>query len=146
MTLLDERERVAITFTLGMDYIPVEKILERGQLRVDVLDATYPGRPVDREAYCEFYLNEQILFKTSAIKKLMRPVWNDFFVVEIRSRIDAMFRVTLHEIDDRLRTKIFVGNAVIDLQRLEPCRTQDRTIYMAETSGSIRLQLFFRPE
>jgi hypothetical protein len=39
MTLLDERERVAITLTLSMDYFPVEKNIELGQLRVDVLDA-----------------------------------------------------------------------------------------------------------
>lgn len=144
--LVDEHERVAIAFTLSMDYIPVEKNIEMGQLRVDVLDAIYPGRHVDKDAYCEFYLNEQMVFKTHAVKKSLRAAWNEFFEVEVQSRIDARFRVTEYEHDAILGTEKAVGNAVIDLQRLEPCRPKDRRIHMAETSGLIRLQILFRPE
>ena len=79
MTLLDERERVAITFTLSMDYIPVEKNIEMGQLRVDVLDAIFPGHHLYMDAYCEFYLNGQMVFKTHSIKSSEHPAWNEFF-------------------------------------------------------------------
>jgi hypothetical protein len=35
-----------------------------GLLRVDVLDAVYLERHVGKDAYCEFYLNKQMMFKT----------------------------------------------------------------------------------
>jgi Ca2+-dependent lipid-binding protein len=146
MTLLDERERVAITFTLSMDYIPVEQNIEMGQLRVDVLDATYPGVYINRHVYCKFYLNEQMVFMTQAVEKSLQIAWNEFFEVEVRSRIDAKLRVMSYEFDPILGTQKAVYNAVIHLQRLEPCRPQDFTIQMAEAGRSIRLQLLFRPE
>lgn len=146
MTLPDERGRMAIAFRLSMDYIRVVKTIEMGQLRVDVLDATYPEPHDDRDVYCEFYLNEQMVFKTHAARKIIQPAWNEFFEVEVRSLIDARFRVMEYEHNALLRTEKAVGNAVIDLRRLEPCKPQDCTIRMAETSGSIRLQLLFRPE
>jgi Ca2+-dependent lipid-binding protein len=148
MTLLDERERVALYITLSMDYYPVEKNIEMGQLRVDVLDAIFPARHLYRNTYCEFYLNEETVFKTHAAEQYLQPRWNEFFEVEVRSRIDARFRVTLYELDSYLGTEKVVGNAVIDLQLLEPYRPQDfhSTIQMAEASGSIRLQLLFTPE
>jgi hypothetical protein len=52
-----------------MDYIRVVKTIEIGQLRVDVLDAIYPEAHVHRNVCCEFYLNEQTVFKTHAAKK-----------------------------------------------------------------------------
>ena len=146
MTLQDERERVALYFTLSMDYIPVEMNIEMGQLRVDVLDAMILGRNPYRDAYCEFYLNEQLVFKTHAVKQSLQPAWNEFFEVEVPSRIDARFRVTVYELGSYLGTEKVVGNAVIDLQRLEPCKRQDFTLELGATSGSIRLQLLFSPE
>jgi Ca2+-dependent lipid-binding protein len=143
MTLLEEGEPVTIRFTLSMDYIPVEKNIEMGQLRVDILDAIYADYHVDRDAYCEFYLNEQMVFKTHAVKKSWQPAWNEFFEVEIRSRTDARFRIMEYELDAILGIEKAIRHAVIDLQCLEPCRLQDFTI---GTSGSIRLQLLFRPE
>ena len=146
MTLQDVRERVTLYFTLSMDYIPVEKNIEMGQLRVDVLDAILPGRHLYRNTYCEFYLNEETVFKTHAAEQYLQPAWNEFFEVEVRSRIDARFRVTLYELDSYLGTEKVVGNAVIDLQLLEPCMPQDFKIQVAEASGSIRLQILFIPE
>jgi Ca2+-dependent lipid-binding protein len=147
MTLLDERERVAITFVLSMDYIPVEKNVEMGQLRVDVLDVMIPGRHPYKDACCKFYLNEQMVFKTHAVKQPLQPAWNEFFEVEVQSRIDARFRVKLKEDnEDGTLLHFSFDNALIDLQRLEPCKTQDFTIQLGKTSGSIRLQLLFRPE
>jgi len=146
MTLLAERERVALNFTLSMDYIPVEKNIEMGQLRVDVLDAILPGRHLYRNTYCEFYLNEETVFKTHAAEQYLQPAWNEFFEVEVRSRIDARFRVTLYVYEDDALSRLSFGNALIDLQRLEPCKRQDFTLQLGATSGSIRLQLLFSPE
>jgi Ca2+-dependent lipid-binding protein len=146
MTLLDERERVAINLTLSMDYIPVEKNIEMGQLRVDVLDAIFPGSHLYSYAYCKFYLNGQMVFKTHSIKKPGHPAWNEFFEIEVPSRIDAILRVTVHTDDGILKIEKVVGTAAIDLQLLEPCRPQDFTIEVPEASGWIRLQLLFRPE
>ena len=115
-----------------------------GQLRVGVLDATCPGRFDNNDAYCKFYLNEQMVFKTRAIKLSWQPA--ETFEVEVRSRIDARFSVTEYELDTYLGTEKVVGNAVIDLQLLEPCMPQDFKIQVAEASGSIRLQILFIPE
>ncbi|KAI9743091.1 MAG: hypothetical protein M1818_003386 [Claussenomyces sp. TS43310] len=139
---------------VSLKYLPVkmaldpsESINNMGSLRVDVLDATdlpSADRNGYSDPYCKFELNGKEIFKTEVQKKTLHPAWNEFFEVDIVSRTDANFVCKVYDWDfasepDKL------GNAVINVELLEPFRPQEYKLSLDGKSGTIRLRLLFRP-
>jgi len=90
---------------VSLKYIPVkmqldpgESINNMGKLRVDVLDAKdlpAADRNGYSDPYCRFELNGKEIFKTQKQKKTLHPAWNEFFEVEVPSRVAAEFVCTV---------------------------------------------------
>jgi Ca2+-dependent lipid-binding protein len=77
-----------------MQLDPSESINNMGRLRVDVLDATdlpAADRNGYSDPYCKFELNGKDIFKTQKQKKTLHPAWNEFFEVDVPSRVAADF-------------------------------------------------------
>ena len=141
-----------------MKYLPVKMRLDpsesmnnMGTLRVDVLDAAeLPS--ADRNGYsdpfCKFELNGQSVFKTKVQKKTLHPAWNEFFETPIPSRTAAKFHVRVMDWDFGDRAD-FLGEADINLEMLEPMRSQDITLVLngakgPGTAGTVHLRLLFK--
>ncbi|BGP49470.1 Tricalbin-2 [Rhodotorula kratochvilovae] len=149
------------TVTIMSKYIPVEmQILPResvnnsGIVRVELLDGK--GLPsADRngksDPYCEFWLNDDRVYKSEIIKKTLAPVWNERFEVQVPSREAAKFIVEVHDWD-RVGSSDKLGRAQIDLRDLEPFEPQERTIALADfknaaqSAGHIRVRFVFSPQ
>ncbi|GAA6050737.1 hypothetical protein JCM3770_006601 [Rhodotorula araucariae] len=149
------------TVTIMSKYIPVEmEILPResvnnsGIVRVELLDGK--GLPsADRngksDPYCEFWLNDERVYKSEVVKKTLAPVWNEHFEVQVPSREAAKFIVEVHDWD-RVGTSDKLGRAQIDLRDIEPLEPQERTIALADfrnasqSAGHIRVRLVFSPK
>lgn len=86
---------------VSLKYIPVkmqldpsESINNMGKLRVDVLDATdlpAADRNGFSDPYCKFELNGKEVYKTDKQKKTLHPAWNEYFEVDVASRVAADF-------------------------------------------------------
>lgn len=77
-----------------MQLDPSESINNMGKLRVDVLDASdlpAADRNGYSDPYCKFELNGREIFKTKTQKKTLHPAWNEFFEVDVASRVAADF-------------------------------------------------------
>ena len=140
--------------TVSARYIPVkmkldprESINNMGDLRVDVLDgAELPS--ADRngfsDPYCKFRLDDKEVFKTKVQKKTLHPAWNEFFEVPVKSRIGADFHVDVYDWDFGERAD-HLGSSVINLENLEPFKSEEVTLPLDGKSGAVRLKLLFRP-
>ena len=141
--------------TVSMKYLPVkmqldpsESINNMGTLRVDVLDAAdLPS--ADRNGYsdpfCKFQLNGKELYKTKVQKKTLHPSWNEFFECPVASRTAADFKVKVMDWD--LGDKAdYLGEAVINLELLDPFKPQEISLNLDGKSGVIRLKLLFKPD
>lgn len=140
--------------TVSGRYIPVkmkldpkESINNMGNLRVDVLDAA--GLPsADRngfsDPYCKFRLGDKDVFKTKVQKKTLHPAWNEFFEVPIKSRIGADFRVDVYDWDFGEKAD-YLGGAPVDLESLEPFKSEEVSLVLDGKSGAVRLKLLFKP-
>jgi hypothetical protein len=126
---------------------PSESINNMGSLRVDVLDGKdLPS--ADRNGYsdpfCKFELNGHTVFKTQVQKKTLHPAWNEFFEVEIPSRTAAKFLCNVYDWDFASDPD-FLGGTTINLELLEPFRSQEYNLALDGKSGTVRLKLLFKP-
>ena len=126
---------------------PSESINNSGTLRVDVLDAA-DLPPADRngysDPYCKFKLNGKDVFKTKVQKKTLQPAWNEFFEVQVASRIAANFVCDVYDWDFGDRAD-HLGAAKIGLASLEPFQQRENKYTLDGNSGVIRLKLLFKP-
>ncbi|OKL63539.1 hypothetical protein UA08_01208 [Talaromyces atroroseus] len=126
---------------------PSESINNSGELSVHVLDATNlpsADRNGFSDPYCKFKLDDKEVFKTHVQKKTLQPVWNEFFVTSVKARIGADFRVDVYDWDFGDRAD-YLGGAPVDIESLEPFQSKTVSIDLDGKSGSIRLQLLFKP-
>lgn len=140
--------------TVSGRYIPVnmkldprESINNMGNLRVDVLDAAElpsADRNGFSDPYCKFRLDDKDVFKTKVQKKTLHPAWNEFFEVPIKSRIGANFRVNVYDWDFGEKAD-YLGGTPIDLEALEPFKSEEVSLVLDGKSGAIRLKLLFKP-
>jgi len=141
--------------TVNLKYIPVkmdldpsESINNMGTLRLDILDADdlpAADRNGFSDPFCKFNLNGKDIYKTQIQKKTLHPSWNEYFEVPIRSRTAVDFKVTVWDWDfgdknDRL------GEAVINLNLLEPFKPQEIILKLDGKSGVLRLKILFKPD
>lgn len=141
--------------TVSLKYIPVkmdldpsESINNMGTLRVDVLDAAdlpAADRNGYSDPYCKFYLNGKELHKTKIQKKTLHPAWNEFFECPINSRTAAKFRVKVMD-RDLTESDDLLGEAMINLELLDPFKPKEVILALDGKSGALRLKLLFKPD
>lgn len=139
---------------VSLKYIPVnmrldpsESINNMGKLRVDVLDAKdlpAADRNGYSDPYCKFELNGKEVFKTKTQKKTLHPAWNEFFEVDVASRVAADFVCDVFDYDFGDKAD-HLGKTKIPLGLLEPFTPQEYNLNLDGKSGSIRLRLLFKP-
>ena len=127
---------------------PSESINNMGTLRVDVLDAdNLPA--ADRNGYsdpfCRFNLNGKEVYKTKIQKKTLHPAWNEFFECPIPSRTGAVFKVKVMDWDIGDKDDL-LGEAVINLEILDPFRPKETVLQLDGKSGVLKLKLLFKPD
>jgi hypothetical protein len=154
LKLRDEQGQVS-TVKVSLKYIPVkmqldmsESINNMGKLRVDVLDATdlpSADRNGYSDPYCKFELNGHSIFKTKVQKKTLQPAWNEFFEIDVPSRTGAKFNCKVYDWDFGDKAD-FLGATDINLELLDPFKSQEYNLGLDGKSGSIRLRLLFRPD
>lgn len=140
--------------TISLRYIPVKMQLDpsesfnnSGSLRVDVLDAAdlpAADRNGYSDPYCKFNLEGKEVYKTKIQKKTLHPAWNEFFEVPVRSRTHSKFEVTVFDWDFGDKADL-LGNAVINLDIIEPFKSQEVTLGLDGKSGALRLKMLFKP-
>lgn len=141
--------------TVSLKYIPVkmeldpsESINNMGTLRVDVLDAAdlpAADRNGYSDPYCKFNLNGKEVYKTKIQKKTLHPAWNEFFECPINSRTAAKFKVKVMDWDFGESADL-LGEAIINLELLDPFKPQEITLALDGKSGALRLKLLFKPD
>lgn len=141
--------------TVSLKYIPVkmkldpsESINNMGTLRVDILDADdlpAADRNGYSDPYCKFNLNGKEVHKTKTQKKTLHPAWNEFFECPVSSRTAANFKVKVLDWDFGDKADL-LGEAVIDLEVLEPFRPKEVILPLDGKSGVLRLKLLFKPD
>lgn len=119
-----------------------------GTLRVDILDADdLPA--ADRNGYsdpfCKFTLNGKEVHKTKVQKKTLHPAWNEFFECPISSRIAASLKVKVMDWDFGDKSD-FLGEAMINLEMLDPFKPKEIVLGLDGKSGVLRLKLLFKPD
>lgn len=130
-----------------MNLHPSESINNSGTLRVEVHDAAdlpAADRNGYSDPYCKFVLNDKQIHKTGVQKKTLHPAWNETFEVAVKSRTAADFRLECFDWD-RGGSDDALGNANIDLQVLEPFQKQQVTLGLNGKSGTVRLNMLFKP-
>jgi hypothetical protein len=131
-----------------MQLDPSESINNMGKLRVDVLDASdlpSADRNGYSDPYCKFELNGKEVFKTKVQKKTLKPVWNEFFEVDVASRTAAKFVCKVYDWDFG-ENPDFLGATGIDLGRLDPFKAEEYHLSLDGKCGSVRLRLIFQPD
>lgn len=126
---------------------PLESINNMGNLRVDVLDAAElpsADRNGFSDPYCKFRLEDKDVFKTKVQKKTLHPAWNEFFEVPIKSRIGADFRVNVYDWDFGEKAD-YLGGTPINLETLEPFKSEEVSLMLDGKTGAIRMKLLFKP-
>ncbi|KAK4540064.1 hypothetical protein LTR36_009805 [Oleoguttula mirabilis] len=141
--------------TVSMRFLPVKMQLDpsesfnnSGNLRVDVMDAAdlpAADRNGYSDPYCKFKLDGKEVYKTKTQKKTLHPAWNEFFEVPVRSRTGAKFEVNVYDWDFGDKAD-FLGAAAIDLAVLEPFQAQVVELGLDGKSGTIRLNMVFKPD
>lgn len=131
-----------------MQLDPSESINNMGKLRVDILDASdlpSADRNGYSDPYCKFELNGKDVFKTKVQKKTLHPAWNEFFEVDVTSRTAAKFRCNVYDWDFGEKAD-FLGGSDINLEMLDPFKSQEYNLMLDGKSGSVRLRLLFKPD
>jgi hypothetical protein len=155
--------------TVSARYIPVqmhldprESINNMGKLQVKVIKGV--NLPIadsngKSDPYCRFFIGDDDkhqIFKTEVIKKNLNPVWNEAFEVEVKTRIDSKFRVEVWDYDRGVGDDS-LGEALIDLEQLEPFQQKDVVLTLINPSkdakpptngqpSTIHLNLLFKPD
>ncbi|KAI0786120.1 tricalbin [Abortiporus biennis] len=140
-------------------YLPVPIVLEpresvnnQGSVRVELMDG-HDIHGADRggksDPFAVFELNGQKVFKSQTKKKTLHPEWNENFVVQVPSRINADFKVELFDWNQIEQAKS-LGSAKIDVADLEPFKATEKILYLQSekhgNKGYIRVSLVFTPE
>ena len=131
-----------------MELDPSESINNMGTLRLDVLDADdlpAADRNGYSDPYCKFNLNGKEVYKTKVQKKTLHPSWNEFFECPVKSRTAADFKVSVMDWDFGDKADL-LGNAVINLELLEPFRPKETVLALDGKSGVLRLKMLFKPD
>ena len=141
--------------TVSLKYLPVkmtldpsESINNMGTLRLDVLDAAdlpAADRNGYSDPYCRFNLNGKELYKTKIQKKTLHPAWNEYFECPVKSRTAANFKVSVMDWDMGDKDDL-LGEAMINLELLEPFRPQEIVLNLDGKSGVLRLKMLFKPD
>ena len=131
-----------------MDLDPSESINNMGTLRLDILDAAdLPA--ADRNGYsdpfCKFKLNGKEIYKTKTQKKTLHPAWNEYFECPVKSRTAADFKVSVMDWDLGDKDDL-LGEAIINLNLLEPFKPQEIVLNLDGKSGVLRLKMLFKPD
>ena len=127
---------------------PSESINNMGTLNVEVHDATdlpAADRNGYSDPYCKFILNDKQVHKTETQKKTLHPAWNERFTVAVKSRTAAVFKLECWDWD-RGDSDDLLGTADINLNLLEPFQSQEVTLGLDGKSGSVRLNMLFKPD
>lgn len=140
---------------VSLKYVPVKMVLDpsesinnMGTLRVDVLDAAdlpAADRNGYSDPYCKFNLNGKEIYKTKIQKKTLHPAWNEFFECPVSSRTAAKFRVKVMDWDFGDSADL-LGEAVINLEILDPFKPKEVILNLDGKSGALRLKLLFKPD
>ena len=120
-----------------MQLDPSESINNQGTLRVDLLKATnLPAADSNgySDPYCKFFLNDIEEFTSKVVKKNLNPVWDQFVNMEIISRTAAEFKIVVND-EDTLGKDDFLGEALVNLEYLEPMQSQTVTLQLAGKPG-----------
>ena len=141
--------------TVSLKYIPVkmnldpsESINNMGTLRLDVLDAAdlpAADRNGYSDPYCKFNLNGKEVYKTKIQKKTLHPSWNEFFECPVKSRTAANFKVSVLDWDMGDKDDL-LGEAMINLDLLEPFKPQEIVLNLDGKSGVLRTKMLFKPD
>ena len=153
--MLKGQEGAASRITVSCKYIPIkmeldpsESINNMGSLRVDVLDAAdlpAADRNGFSDPYCKFKLNGKDVYKTKIQKKTLHPSWNEFFECPVQSRTAANFKVSVMDWDFGDKADL-LGEAVINLDLLEPFKPKETVLTLDGKSGVLRLKMLFKPD
>lgn len=131
-----------------MDLDPSESINNMGTLRVDILDAAdlpAADRNGYSDPYCKFILSGKEMYKSKTQKKTLHPAWNEYFECPIKSRTAADFKVSVYDWDMGDKDDL-LGEAMINLELLEPFRPQEVILNLDGKSGVLRLKMLFKPD
>lgn len=127
---------------------PRESINNMGTLRLDILDAAdlpAADRNGYSDPYCRFNLNGKEIYKTKTQKKTLHPAWNEYFECPVKSKIAAIFKVSVMDWDMGDKDDL-LGEAMINLETLEPFRPQEVVLNLDGKSGVLRLKILFKPD
>ncbi|KAI0961143.1 hypothetical protein AcV7_000325 [Taiwanofungus camphoratus] len=154
----DDEEKKSIV-SLEARYVPVpitlearESINNQGTLRVDLLDG-HGIQGVDRggksDPFVVFQLNGQKVYKSQTKKKTLDPEWNEYFLVQVPSRVAADFALEVFDWNQIEQAKS-LGAGRIALADLEPFQASERAIALSSPKhgekGAVRVRLLFQPE
>ncbi|KAL6714018.1 Tricalbin-2 [Lecanora helva] len=152
--ILKGSEGTISRITVSLKYIPVkmtldpsESINNMGTLRLDVLDAAdlpAADRNGYSDPYCKFNLNGKEVYKTKIQKKTLHPAWNEYFECPVKSRTAADFKVSVFDWDMGDKDDL-LGEALINLDLLEPIKAQEMVLTLDGKSGVLRIKMLFKP-
>lgn len=127
---------------------PTESINNMGSLKVVVLDAAElpsADRNGYSDPYCKFKLDDKEVFKTKVQKKTLHPSWNEFFECSVKSRIGANMLVDVYDWDFGEKAD-HLGSTPVNLENLEPFKSEDVSLPLDGKSGVLHLKLLFKPD
>ncbi|KAF5115792.1 hypothetical protein DV113_001019 [Geotrichum candidum] len=135
-------------FPLLMELDPSESVNNMGLLNGQIVKAeNVPA--ADRSGYSDPYtnvvLNGQKIYKTKIVKKTLNPVWNESFSAEILSRINDKLTLECYDWDMGPGSDDYLGEVDIDLANLEPLTPTTLTLPLKGKSGTITVNLLFKP-
>lgn len=123
---------------------PKESINNMGTLTVKVNNAVnlpIADRNGKSDPYCKFFVgddNKHAVFKSKTVEKDLNPTWNEGFEMEVKTRIDANFRIEVWDYD-RARDDDLLGKANIDLKSLTPFEKKSVTVTLTSPSKDVTL-------
>lgn len=140
---------------VSLKYLPVkmrldpsESINNMGNLRVEIHDAAdlpAADRNGFSDPYLKFILDGKQIHKTEIQKKTLHPAWNERFDMAVKSRTAANFVVECWDWDRGDKDDL-LGKADINLALLDPFQSQEITLGLDGKSGSVRLNMLFKPD
>ncbi|ODV88459.1 hypothetical protein CANCADRAFT_13024, partial [Tortispora caseinolytica NRRL Y-17796] len=132
---------------------PSESIMNMGNMRIDILDASnLPAADMSGKSdpYTLVKLNNVQLFKSKVIKKTLNPVWNEYFEFPVRNRIYDQLELEVMDWDISVGDDDFLGHAILDMGQVEPVEPQTFTLDLTgengEPAGQLRVSLLFKPK
>ncbi|KAG8440694.1 hypothetical protein GDO86_006441 [Hymenochirus boettgeri] len=84
------------------------------------------------DPYVKFKLNKKTLYKSKVIYKNLNPVWDETFVLPIKT-LDDKLQIKVYDRD--LTTDDFMGSAFLDLRDLEFNKTTERVLHLEDPNS-----------